>query len=67
MEIKQYTKDRIPDILQFEYDLRAEENFWGWEIDEKYIADVTKSFENPCFCKLPVLTCLHGWQGGGQN
>ena len=41
MEIKHYTKDRIPDVLQFERDLRSEENFWGWEIDEKYIADVT--------------------------
>ena len=49
MEIKQYTKDRIPDVLQFEHDLRAEENFWGWEIDEKYIADVTKSFDDPAF------------------
>ncbi len=49
MEIKQYTKDRIPDVLQFERDLRAEENFWGWEIDEKYIADVTKSFDDPAF------------------
>ena len=49
MEIKQYTKERIPDILQFERDLRSEENFWGWEIDEKYIADVTKSFEDPAF------------------
>ena len=27
----------IPDVLQFERDLRTEENFWGWEIDEKYI------------------------------
>ena len=34
MEIKHYTKDRIPDVLQFERDLRAEENFWGWEIDD---------------------------------
>ena len=41
MEIKQYTKELIPDVLQFERDLRVEENFWGWEIDEKYIADVT--------------------------
>ncbi|MDY5997242.1 MAG: hypothetical protein SPJ09_01675 [Erysipelotrichaceae bacterium] len=40
MEIKRYTKDRIFDVLQFERDLRAEENFWGWEIDEKCIADV---------------------------
>lgn len=29
MEIKRYTKDRISDVLQFERDLRAEENFWG--------------------------------------
>ena len=49
MKIKQYTKELIPDILQFERDLRSEENFWGWEIDEKYIADVTKSFEDPAF------------------
>ena len=49
MEIKQYTRERIPDVLQFERDLRSEEDFWGWEIDEKYIADVTKSFEDPAF------------------
>ena len=49
MEIKQYTKERISDVLQFERYLRIEENFWGWEIDEKYIADVTKSFEDPAF------------------
>lgn len=49
MEIKLYTKDRIPDVLQFERDLRLEEDFWYWEIDEKYIANVTASFENPAF------------------
>ena len=49
MEIKEYTKERIPDVLQFERDLRSEESFWGWEIDEKYISDVTASFENPAF------------------
>lgn len=35
MEIKHYTKDRIPDVLRFERDLRTEESIWGWEIDEK--------------------------------
>ena len=49
MEIRKYTKERIPDVLQFEKDLREEEDFWGWEIDEKYIADVTKSFDDPAF------------------
>ena len=61
MEIKRYTKDRIPDVLNFERDLRAEENFWGWEIDEKYIADVTESFENPAFAdSLSLLAYMDG-------
>lgn len=49
MEIRRYTKDRIPDVLRFERDLRAEEPFYGWDIGEKYIADVTKSFESAAF------------------
>ena len=61
MEIKHYTKDRILDVLQFEHDLRAEENFWSWEIDEKYIADVTASFENPAFANsLSLLAYMDG-------
>lgn len=61
MEIKHYTKDRIPDVLNFERDLRTEENFWGWEIDEKYIADVTGSFENPAFAdSLSLLAYVDG-------
>ncbi len=36
-------------MLRFERDLRAEESFWGWEIDDKYISDVTASFESPAF------------------
>lgn len=61
MEIKQYTKDRIPDVLQFERELRAEENLWGWEIDKKYIADVTKSFDHPAFeNSLSLLAYMDG-------
>ena len=61
MEIKRYTKDRIFDVLQFERDLRAEENFWGWEIDEKCIAGVTASFENPAFANsLSLLAYMDG-------
>ena len=30
----------IPDVVQFEHDLHTEEDFWGWEIDEAYLADV---------------------------
>ena len=61
MEIKEYTKARIPDVLQFERDLRAEEDFWGWEIDEKYISDVTASFEDPAFANsLSLLAYMDG-------
>ena len=61
IEIKHYTKDQIPDVLQFERDLRSEENFWGLEIDEKYIVDVTASFENPAFANcLSLLDSMDG-------
>lgn len=49
MEIKKYTKERISDVIAFELNLRKEEDFWGWEIDDQYIADVTRSFETPAF------------------
>ncbi len=49
MEIKCYTKERIPDVIQFEKDLRREEDFWGWEIDEKYCSDVANSFSDNKF------------------
>ena len=61
MEIRQYTKDLIPDVLQFERDLRAEEDFWGWEIDDKYIADVQKSFTDEKFAhSLSLLAYAEG-------
>lgn len=61
MEIRKYTKERIPEVLQFERDLRAEEDFWSWEIDEKYIADVTASFEKPAFSdSLSLLAYMDG-------
>lgn len=61
MEIKKYTKERIPDVLQFERDLRTEEDFWGWEIDQKYVEDVTKSFEDASFDNsLSLLAYMDG-------
>ena len=47
--IKRYTKERIDDVIQFELDLRKEENFWGWEINDEYIQSVKDSFENEAF------------------
>lgn len=61
MEIRKYTADKIQDVLQFERDLRKEEDFWGWEIDEKYIADVAASFEDPAFANsLSLLAYMDG-------
>lgn len=61
MEIRKYTKERIPEVLRFERELRSEENFWGWEIDENYIADVTASFEKQAFANsLSLLAYMDG-------
>lgn len=61
MEIREFTKERIPEVLQFERDLRAEEDFWGWKIDEAYVADVTASFEKPAFANsLSLLAYMDG-------
>ena len=49
INIKPYTKDRIGDVLRFENDLRAEEDVWGWEIDDAYIKSVTASFDDDSF------------------
>ncbi len=49
IEIKPYTKERIKDVIQFENDLRKEENFWGWEIDDEYKKNVILSFEDESF------------------
>lgn len=48
IDIKRYTKDRIDDVIQFENNLRINED-WGWEIDEDYKKKVTASFEDPAF------------------
>lgn len=47
--IERYSKDKIPDVLDFESRLREEENFWGWEINDAYIKAVEKSFEDSAF------------------
>lgn len=49
IEVRVYTKELIQDVLDFEARLRKEEDFWGWEINEKYIDSVKKSFDDPAF------------------
>ena len=49
LEVKRYTKDRIPDVVDFEKRLREEEDFWGWEINDAYLRAVEKSFDDDAF------------------
>lgn len=49
IKVVRYTREKIPDVLQFEKDLRKEEDFWNWSIDESYVQSVTKSFESVMF------------------
>ena len=49
IDIRPYTEKAIPDVLSFERELRAEEDFWGWEIDAEYIKSVTASFHDNRF------------------
>ena len=48
-------------MLDFERRLREEEDFWGWEIDEAYIAAVEKSFSDPRFAQsISLLAYVNG-------
>ena len=60
LHIKEYTKARIPDVLDFERRLREEENFWGWEIDEAYIHAVVRSFDDSAFDQSVSLLAYDG-------
>lgn len=61
IEVKTYTKELIPDVIDFEKRLREEENFWGWEIDEAYMEAVNKSFEDVEFnTSLSLLAYVEG-------
>lgn len=61
VEIKEYTYDRIPDVIRFERNLREEEDFWGWAIDEDYEKAVRDSFRDPRFHNsVSFLCCMDG-------
>lgn len=49
LTIKPYTKDKIPDVVDFETRLRQEEDFWGWDINDAYIRSVEQSFNDSAF------------------
>ena len=60
LEIKKYTKESIPDVLDFEKRLREEENCWGWDINDAYIQMVEKSFDDSAFADSISLLAYDG-------
>ena len=66
LSVKPYTRDRIPDVLDFERRLRQEENFWGWEIDDAYVRSVESSFDDSAFDQSISLLAYDGYAVVGR-
>ena len=66
IKIELYTKEKIPDVVAFEKQLRAEEDVWGWEIDDAYIKSVTDSFGDSRFKNAVSLLAYIGEQVVGR-
>lgn len=60
IQIQQYTHDRVPDVIAFERQLRAEESVWGWEVDDAYRHAVEASFGDPRFAHSVSLLAYDG-------
>lgn len=60
IEIRPYTADRVDDVIRFEKELRAQEDVWGWEIDDAYIESVKKSFADESFRDSISLLAYEG-------
>ncbi|MCM1183588.1 MAG: GNAT family N-acetyltransferase [Roseburia sp.] len=61
IEIKEFTEDKIEDAVRYERALRAEEDFYGWEIDDAYIQAVRNTFADSRFANaLSLLAYVDG-------
>ena len=66
MEIIDYTRALIPDVMDFERRLREEEPFYGWDIDEAYQKRVEASFDDPRFANAVTLLAREGGKVVGR-
>lgn len=55
MEVLEFTREMIPDVIDFERRLRVEEPFYRWEIDEVYQKRVEATFDDPRFANAISL------------
>ena len=61
MEVLEFTREMIPDVIDFERRLRVEEPFYGWDIDEAYQKRVEATFEDSRFANaISLLACENG-------
>ena len=61
MEILEFTREMIPDVIDFEHRLRVEEPFYSWDIDEAYQKRVEATFEDSRFANaISLLACENG-------
>ena len=60
LTILPYTRERMPDVLDFERRLREEEDFWGWAIDDAYVRSVQRSFDDTAFDQSLSLLAYDG-------
>ena len=60
LEIRDFTRDRIADVLDFERRLREEEDFWGWEMNQAYVSAVERSFDDRSFDDSVSLLAYDG-------
>lgn len=55
MKIVDYTRELIPEVMDFERRLREEEPFYGWDIDDAYQKRVEASFDDHRFANAVSL------------
>ena len=55
MEIVDYTRELIPEVMDFERRLREEEPFYGWDIDDAYQKRMEASFDDLRFANAISL------------
>ena len=61
MEILEFTREMIPDVIDFEHRLRVEEPFYSWDIDEAYQKRMEATFEDSRFANaISLLACENG-------
>lgn len=66
MELVDYTRERIPAVMDFERRLREEEPFYNWEIDGAYQKRMEASFDDPRFANAVSLLACEGGRVVGR-